>query len=426
MRYIKNIFLLLLCTCLLGGCTPPSEEVASPPPETVAPWDSTVEESEPVTNGYIENEYVENNYIEDGFFDENAIQEELRHVAQACKDIYAEMESITQFDGVLFIPTAAEKEQIMSRIAGLGFPVYLSGHDMPNHEKVEEFCEAAQNGLEGSVGIYVFYGNLTRVSLYSKDGSVYDTRVTLSWDEDLQPVFSTITYVSCLEVFEVTDKGWLFFGGDEDPRGPFNYKEGFRITPLGDEKRMLCEKYLTPLRDYTGHNILLSDWDTTCLSSVNFNDVFEMLFEYENGYLPGELYTTRYSPDKYVFIAIPATDFEKVIMKYFPVTAEQLREYAVYDPARQVYAWEPLINGGVSPEWEIVDFTYNNDGSITLTIHAVSEPWGNDKSGVNIVKVMPHDDGTFHYLSNRLEYSDRSAGPPERFPYYWPRVEKEE
>jgi len=398
-----------LNTDVTGNTNMPTPEMSFPLPESVT------------STG---NENAESNQAADNLFDETAIQEEWRIVAQACEDIYKDMERITQFDEVIFIPTDDEKEQIMSCIGGLGLPVYVSGHDMPNHELVKEFYEAVQNGLESSIGVYTFYDKLTRVSFYTKDGIVYNTRVTMEWDEDFQPVFSSISYVSSLELFEMTDKGWLFYGQQKNPEGHFHYKEGFRVSPLGEEKRTLCEKYLAPLKDYTGHNILLSNWDITCISSVSFNDVFEMLYEYENGYSPSEVYTECYSPDNYMVIAVPAADFEKVITKYFPVTAEQLREYAVYDREKRVYAWEPLITGGPSPEWEVVDYTYNNDGSLTITVDAVSDVYGRDKTGVNIVTVMPHTDGTFHYLSNRLEYSDESTGIRPSFPSYYPRVKK--
>lgn len=428
---IRIIFMLLF---ILAGCssygtdypnTDDSGNMNSPVsetfllPEAVTAGEGVLEESERKENEPTESERPEINP-----FDETTIQAEWLIVAQACEDIYKDMESISQVGEVIFIPTDDQIEQIMSRIGGLGLPAYITGHDMPNHEMVKEFYAAVQNGMESSIGIYTFYDKLTRVSFYTKDGIVYNTLVSLYWNEGFQPVLSPITLVNRLELFEMTDKGWLFYGQDKNPEGHFHFKEGFRVTPLSKEKRRLCEKYLTPLRDYTGHNILLSDWDQSSISSVSFNDVFEMLYEYEKGYLPSEVYTARYSSGNYIVIAVPAVAFEEVILKYFPVTAENLREYAVYDHERQVYAWDPLINGGTSPEWEVVDFTDNGDGSLTLTVDAVSDVYGRDRVGINKVTVMPRADGTFQYLSNDLEYSDESIGLRPSFPSYYPRIKK--
>ena len=52
-------------------------------------------------------------------------------------------------------------------------------------------------------------------------------------------------------------------------------------------------------------------------------------------------YGERLDSDKYTN-GIPAAEFEDVIMKYLPVTAEEIREWAVYDGETQTYAWANL------------------------------------------------------------------------------------
>ncbi len=67
-----------------------------------------------------------------------------------------------------------------------------------------------------------------------------------------------------------------------------------------------------------------------------------------------------------------------------PVTGEQLKQYAVYDPEGQRYGWVRLGCGNYIPnafgnsEPEITDMRENEDGTVTLTVDAVCVMTGND------------------------------------------------
>jgi len=104
--------------------------------------------------------------------------------------------------------------------------------------------------------------------------------------------------------------------------------------------------------------------------------------------------------------------------KYFNLDAIRLREWAVYDAGQDVYAWEMYISNQYQPSWEIVDYSENADGSITLVVDTYSIRHYMDHIATNYVTVMPREDGSFYYVSNRVE----SGEDMKWFPGYRPRI----
>ena len=138
--------------------------------------------------------------------------------------------------------------------------------------------------------------------------------------------------------------------------------ELIRVIPLSEECKALSEKCVYPLC-YMGNNILCSNWDTENLSRIDYNAAYEYFYNMKYG--------ERFDPDKYTK-GIPAAEFEDVIMKYLPVTAEEIREWAVYDEATKTYVWENLGCGNYTLSYlgtalpEVVDVWENEDGTYNI------------------------------------------------------------
>ena len=72
------------------------------------------------------------------------------------------------------------------------------------------------------------------------------------------------------------------------------------------------------------------------MEKLDYNGLYEYLYEMENQEaFPEEAYRE----------GIPKEEFESLIMAYLPVSAEQLRKYAAFDPEKQVYPWIPVRGG---------------------------------------------------------------------------------
>lgn len=121
---------------------------------------------------------------------------------------------------------------------------------------------------------------------------------------------------------------------------------------------------------YQGQNLLCSNWNVENMSELDYNGMFEYLY----GMKYGEKFNSEDYPN-----GIPKEEFESLIMEYLPITAEQIREYAVFDEENQTYLWARLGCFNYAPTFfgtslpEVVDIKENQDGTVTLTVEAVSD-----------------------------------------------------
>ena len=103
---------------------------------------------------------------------------------------------------------------------------------------------------------------------------------------------------------------------------------------------------------------------------------------------------------------IPADTYEKIMTTYFPVSIEQLRERCGYDEESNSYEHEMIFASPYPPFGEVVDYTENPDGTITLVVDGVWADYNSDLAFTNIILVQPFEDGTFRYLSNTIEQKE--------------------
>ena len=99
---------------------------------------------------------------------------------------------------------------------------------------------------------------------------------------------------------------------------------------------------------------------------------------------------------------------------YFPVSVEQLREHCGYDEGSNSYEYEMIYASPYPPFGEVVDYTENADGTITLIVDGVWPDYNSDLAFRNTVVVQPFEDGTFRYLSNSIEQIELELPPIAR------------
>lgn len=90
---------------------------------------------------------------------------------------------------------------------------------------------------------------------------------------------------------------------------------------------------------------------------------------------------------------IPKDDFESVIMAYFNIDSETLQSKTIYYAENETYEYKPRGFEEVEyPEYpysEVVGFTENSDGTLTLTANVVFPYAGNSKVFAHEVVVRP-------------------------------------
>ena len=113
-------------------------------------------------------------------------------------------------------------------------------------------------------------------------------------------------------------------------------------------------------------------------------------------------------------------------MKYFNIDSETLQSKTIYDLENLTYEYKPRGFEEVEyPEYpysEVVGFTENNDGTITLTANVVFPYAGDSKVYAHEVVVRPLEDGGVQYVSNRIIPSEDNY----RETWHTPRLTLEE
>ena len=108
------------------------------------------------------------------------------------------------------------------------------------------------------------------------------------------------------------------------------------------------------------------DWDADNMDQIEFNDLYEFLYEIKYGEKLNE---------ENVQNGIPKEQFEDVICAFFDISTGDLEVYARYDAETGLYPWEPVgPRNRVSqflPFPEVVKCVENADGTWTLYVEGI-------------------------------------------------------
>lgn len=234
----------------------------------------------------------------------------------------------------------------------------------------------------------------------NRDASV--TEMTFVYDDSrIQMIFNTAKFenhdwkfittgIRDLKDMKLTEKGYFIYtysniiahGG---------LKEYFRVSPLTDECRELTRKYVYGL-SYVNYNMLVIDWNESNASDILVPCMFDDLYRLYTG--------ENLKPDGGW---IDADKYESVMLSMFPVTVTELRDKCDYNPEKDSYRYYVILGKQYPPFGEVVDYTYNDDGTVSLIVDAVWVDKGSDIAFRNTLTVKPEDDGTFKYMSNHIE-----------------------
>lgn len=234
----------------------------------------------------------------------------------------------------------------------------------------------------------------------NRDASV--TEMTFVYDDSrIQMIFNTAKFenhdwkfiatgIRDLKDMKLTQKGYFIYtysniiahGG---------LKEYFRVSPLTDECRELTRKYVYGL-SYVNYNMLVIDWDESNASDILVPCMFDDIYRLYTG--------ENLKPDGGW---IDADKYESVMLSMFPVTVTELRDKCDYNPEKDSYRYHVILGKQYPPFGEVVDYTYNDDGTVSLTVDAVWADKGSDIAFRNTLTVKPEEDGTFKYMSNHIE-----------------------
>ena len=321
---------------------------------------------------------------------------------------------------------------IVNQFGENGYPAVDSRNqiNMTEPEKVVKFCEKvdAQEEAEITILEISYLGGFVKYDLHTKDGNVDVVRSYYKYENGNMKREVIGNYQA--EYWNYTEEGYLMFSGvwfSEELyvltlSGAEEYT-ALRVQPLDETYRVLSRKYLRPI-SFEQNNMFIVDWSEDDFGDLNFYDMYDILYPKVNGqYVP---YVADDNLSVSAVYQIPKEEFESIIMKYFNIDSETLQSKTVYDSVDSTYEYKPRGFEEVEyPEYpysEVVGFTENSDGTITLTANVVFPYAGDSKVYAHEVVVRPLVDGGVQYVSNRIIPSEDNY----RETWHTPRLTLEE
>lgn len=289
--------------------------------------------------------------------------------------------------------------------------------DMTQMQSVMDFCDSVENQKEAEVTIIQVssLGGFSVYHLQTENGVVHVKRCYYGYKDGIMKSEDEGEYQT--DYWRYTDDGYMMFSGTYFSEELYvltlssaEEHVAFRILPLDAKCRELNEKYLLPI-GYELNNMFLVDWNEDDFGELNFYDMFDLLYpKLHNEKFP-------YVADDNLGIGavyhIPKTEFENVIMEYFNIDGETLQSKTVYDSEDSTYEYKPRGFEEVEyPEYpysEVIGYTENSDGTITLTANVVFPYSGNSKVYAHEVVIRPLEDGRVQYVSNRIIPSEDNS-----------------
>ena len=272
-----------------------------------------------------------------------------------------------------------------------GLICFSDDTNMYNYQLFQSFY---RNYTDGGERDYICVYRVNRDASVTEMTFVYD-------DSRIQMIFNTAKYenrdwkfiatgIRDLKDMKLTEKGYFIYtysniiahGG---------LKEYFRVSPLTDECRKLTRKYVYGL-SYVNYNMLVIDWDESNASDILVPCMFDDIYRLYTG--------ENLKPDGGW---IDADKYESVMLSMFPVTVTELRDKCDYNPEKDSYRYHVILGKQYPPFGEVVDYSYNDDGTVSLIVDAVWADKGSDIAFRNTLTVKPEEDGTFKYMSNHIE-----------------------
>lgn len=303
-------------------------------------------------------------------------------------------------------------QRIVSRLGENGYVAVDSENqiDMVRAEQAVEFCKALDKKENDKLTIIVIMQRgFRKFDLKTEDGNVNIVRGYYQYDKNgcLQNT-STVSYPA--DRWEYTEEGYLLFEGsyfsDEDyilTLSDTPEHTALRILPLDETCRELNRKYVLPV-GYGQNNMFLTDWSEEDFGDLNFYDIFDNF--YPILYKQPVPYVADENLGVGAVFQIPEEIFENVIMTYFNISKEALRQETTYIPKKAAYEYRP--RGFYETEYpdipypEVVDYTENQDGTITLIINAVYPNENTSKSYFHRTVIRPLNEDCFQYVSNQM------------------------
>lgn len=322
------------------------------------------------------------------------------------------------YDRAAEVGAVGDLEMMRSIVEGIGEHGYAvideeNQIDMVGSEQVLDFCEAVDKEQEAELTMIVVTssGGLIKYDFYTVDGTVDVVRGYYQNSNGILENISTVSYPA--ESWQYTEEGYLLFEGSYYSESYYVLSlsaepehTAFRVQPLDETYRELNRMYLLPV-GYGGNNLFLIDWNEQDFGNLDFYDLFEKFY---GGDIYEQLAPFTSNDSLGDVYRIPAEIFEHVIESHFQLDYKELRKKATYLPEDQTYEYRPRgfyeVEYPEIPYPEVVDYTENSDGTLTLIVNAVYPEENTSRAYTHKTVVRPLNNGSFQYVSNQIIFPE--------------------
>lgn len=337
--------------------------------------------------------------------DENA-SVDVQHIEELLSDIYDEAVG-TNTLGSLDI-----MRRMVARLGENGYVAVDSGNqvDMTQAEQALGFLKSVdEKEMDELTIIVVMEMGIRKFNLKTEDGSVNIVRGYYQYDQNgsLQSR-STVSYPA--DFWQYTEEGYLIFEGSyfSDESYILTLSDTpehtmLRILPLDEKCREYNRKYILSV-GYEQNNLFLCSWSEDDFGELDFYDLFDRFYPMIHRQ------PVPYMADENLGVGavyqIPGGLFEDVIGAYFNIDCETLRSKTTYLSELANYEYRP--RGFYEVEYpdiaypEVVGYTENEDGTVTLHINAVYPNGNMSKEFSHTTVIRPLSGDGFQYVSNEV------------------------
>lgn len=325
--------------------------------------------------------------------EKEALQNMALQAAEQVQEVYQTIE-ITEgstYESNIKDFTQEQRKAVVKLLGKAGYVSVSEGCNMENSQEIETFYAAYLEKRDAMFTVFDVNrdGLIGMITLLYREDRLQTYYIGIGWQEGGVPSLKD-TLVSDIAEINLTQKGYFIYTYQVVVAHTSACRY-WRIKPLSDECRELTKKYISGL-SYVNYNMLVTNWDSSNVEEILMVCMFEDIYRIDTGsnfYIKGD--------------NIPAQLYEEIMTNYFPISKEQLRNCCRYDESRDCYPYEMISASPYAPFGEVVDYTKNSDGTITLIVDGVWPDYNSDCAFTNQIVVQPFLDGTFRYLSNTIE-----------------------
>ena len=344
---------------------------------------------------------------EDGFIldeEKQQLQNKALSAAESVSEIYKDIEivDISSYSSGITEFTREQRKAVVKKLGENGFVSVEEDTNMQNYEAIETFYTEYLNGQDSMVTIFKVHrdGLIGAITFIYRKDKLQTYYVGVPWKEGGIPEIQG-TSISDIAEIKLTEKGYFIYSY-KTVIAHASLRQYFRVKPLSDDCRELTKKYISGL-SYVNYNMLVTNWDSSNVEDILMPCMYEDIYRIHTG---ENLRTENQE--------IPAEQYENIMTTYFPVSIEQLRKHCGYIEDSASYPYEMIYASPYPPFGEVIDYTENANGTITLMVDGVWSDYNSDCAFTNQIVVQPFEDGTFRYLSNSIEQKELELPPIAR------------